>query len=119
MPRRPASLPAHDPERFVHFLQRGRMRFDPNLVPALLAWLSMQEEILTSQIAEMQGRSNQLPSAVRTGMVKQLENVVAGVRLLADSVTQPWRRVEWYRHAAKVMDAIGATDEPTETQVEG
>lgn len=110
-----ADLPANDPDQWVHLLQRSRARLMPDLVPALLAWLTMHERLLTEERSRQMSLTSRLPPAARSAMVASLDDTIRGLRCVADLVTQPFRRVDWYDATARIVKvfSLDPTAEPT------
>lgn len=104
--RKPKQLPPNDPEQYVQQIQRGRTRWHPDLVPAIMSWIVMLDTAYRKSRAETLGRVNKMPQAVRDGMVAQMTALIDALGVLAAQVAEPWGRQEWYGACARVMEGI-------------
>lgn len=94
--RKPKDLAPNDPDQYVQMVQRMRAQWHPDLVPALLAWLHMQERIHRQSRADLMARHHQLPPAIRDGAIRDIDGVIKALSVLGESVVTPFRRSEWY-----------------------
>lgn len=104
--RKKQDLPSYDPQHYVQFYKGGRMRWHPDVVPALLVWLQMLQVEVREEIARLSGQTNKMPAAVKAGVLRQLEALDGAYTTLADLAPARWSRMAWLEIYAKVMPQI-------------
>lgn len=104
--RKPKDMPAHDPDQYTVTLQRGRLCWHPDVAPAIMAWLAMQEMIHVQARADAAAKYHATAPAIRETMTQSLDEMIRALRMLSGIVGQAWRRIDWNPAVIRVMDAI-------------
>ena len=111
--RKPKNLAPHDPDQYVVTMQRGRLCWHPDVLPAIVAWIDMQIRIHTEGLKDAQAMHQKTASVIRRQLVSTLEETIRGLEVIESMVAQPWRRIEWNPSVIKVMDAIDPANAET------
>lgn len=97
-----------DPRRFTRRLKAGRVDFDPNIVPTILAFFLMLERRYQSAAANLRGKSSGLNESVKAGMLRRLDGLADACGVLAQDARSPWSGFQWTAAVGEVQAALRA-----------